>query len=115
MILFMLVPTNYCPWYDSRIQEQLVVEGEDEEVVVAVVGLEDEVVEVEDRGEGLAEAEEVLHVVVAAGVGFLRDEEAEDQEEVDLPDEVVDVVDSRSRFLHNQRLYCPQGMEQSIE
>ena len=78
---------------------------EGEEVVVAVVGLEDEVVEVEDRDGGLAEVVVVLHVVEEAGVAFLRGEE-EDLEEVDLLHEVVDVVDSRSRFCTGTKYYA---------
>ena len=63
----------------------MVVEDEDA-VVVAEVGLEEEVEGVEDRGEGLAGADVVLLEV--------EEEDGVDQEEVDLQDEVVDVVDS---------------------
>lgn len=65
----------------------MVVEDEDA-VVVAEVGRAEEAVGVEDRGEGL----------VGADVVLLEEEAGVDQEEVDLLDEVVDVVDSRSRF-----------------
>ena len=71
----------------------MVVAAEDEDEVVAVVDLEEEVVEVEDhRGEGVADSV----AVVEAGVAFLQGEE--DQEEVDLLVVDVDVVDSRYRF-----------------
>ena len=85
------------------------VAAEAEDEVAAVVDREDEVVEVEDhRGEGVAEAV----AVVEAGVAFRQGEE--DQEEVDLLDEVVDAVDSRSCFHSDSDYHAPMESK-SIE